>query len=1431
MTRSILLYGDVNTAYRDGSRIWLESTIDVLARTESQVTLLLKAFPPEGEEPFGAGLGCTVLPPSADHRSRGAGMRVGEARDRIVEIDAEHRFDIILTRGYEIAKELSTVTSLEGRLWPYITDGPGFDPFHAHGADEALARIARSSRRVLVQTEDARSVWEACVPSATGKTLLLPPMVPDRFFSDMTEQTEWTVRGDEQNPLKLVYSGKFARAWKSLEIPHLPDRLSEQGIHSTLTMIGDKIHHSPDDRPFPSEMRQVMSAHLPDVEWCGGLARDPSMNFVAQADVGIGWRAAELDTSLEISTKLLEYAAIGSAPVVNRTGAHERLLGPDYPLFIDDDDVVAVLDLACDPEIRRTAAKQANAAVQRHRVSRSAERLNRYFHALEQDLASSPSLVPPREDGPLRVLFSSHDFKFSGELIDALSQRSDIELRLDIWQRLAMHDPDESSALGDWADVILCEWAGHNAVFHSRRKRSDQRMIVRFHGFEIRGNWLRDIMVDKVDAFVFVSDFYRREILEKTGWPEFRTTVIPNVVDVIDLEREKLPGAQFHLGLAGYVPILKRPDRALDLLEHLVAEDDRFILHFRGRAPWTYPWEWAKPIQRSAYEELFKRIRSSSALRDNVQFENFSPDMGSWFRGIGWVLSPSVKETFHLAPVEGMASGTVPLVWNRPGASEIFGEALFDDVDTVAKTILRTIRDPGAFGALSTAARSLAQSFDMSRHRTSWISLLDEARSTPLPLRGRPVVEAVPASGPESPAHVAEIAERALSEGDSAKALDVMTHPAATSSENSYVGRRLAALRERALLLDGLRSGLWVPPAGLGPVYLAEGDHLHAPEPDVDQSSGTMLDAVDVIEPLELGATPILAAADALVTRARRERPSRLVAPADAGGAIATAVAARRLGIELDESPVTAEVLAAADREIPGIHQAFLEAMDRAKAPVELADLTIGLIADTFTARAVSHTLQTISIPRHGWKPALEEAPVDLILVESAWSAPGEEWFHGIAYHGDEEAQDLRAILTHARERGIPTLFWNREDPVHLKSFSTTAADFDTVLTSDANCIPAYLSTLPTRTSVAASLPFFADPTQMHPVPSRPAEASDVLTAYAGTYYGKRYPQRTQELRTMLTVAAEHGVAIYDRQATIERSRYKLPNDLQQYSRGGVPADQMPEVYRRHPVHLNVNSVTDSPTMFSRRVVEIASSGSLVLSGKGDGVRSVLGPTFPVLEDEEAWRSALIALHSDSTTWRSAAWAQLRTVRRSYTSTRSLTLALRIAGLPVIAPREPQYALLVPASLGRVAATILGQSVLPEAVALAAEHPDRAPLERAGIRVVELAEAAADLGRLVDRDGWVGVLAAGTTRTHYEDLLYAVPTGDWQRIASRPGPVSTDEEHSLLSAAPIESGPLPGALYSREVVSTAEDIAAAPDDRTIVWISDAGGVAQPSEGD
>ncbi|MFC6669106.1 hypothetical protein [Marinobacterium aestuariivivens] len=46
--------------------------------------------------------------------------------------------------------------------------------------------------------------------------------------------------------------------------------------------------------------------------------------------------------------------------------------------------------------------------------------------------------------------------------------------------------------------------------------------------------------------------------------------------------------------------------------------------------------------------------------------------MNEWFTMVGFILSPSDFESFHMAIGEGMLTGAMPIVWKWKGAEEIW---------------------------------------------------------------------------------------------------------------------------------------------------------------------------------------------------------------------------------------------------------------------------------------------------------------------------------------------------------------------------------------------------------------------------------------------------------------------------------------------------------------------------------------------------------------------------------------------------------------------------------------------------------------------------------------------------------------------------------------------------------------------------------------
>jgi glycosyltransferase involved in cell wall biosynthesis len=422
-----------------------------------------------------------------------------------------------------------------------------------------------------------------------------------------------------------------------------------------------------------------------------------------------------------------------------------------------------------------------------------------------------------------------------------------------------------------------------------------------------------------------------------------------------------------------------------------------------------------------------------------------------------------------------------------------------------------------------------------------------------------------------------------------------------------------------------------------------------------------------------------------------------------------------------------------------------------------LNDVKLGVIADEFTTSTLAGACEVVAIDRSNWQTQLDQDDFDAIFVESAWAGNSGTWYRGVGYYSAEESQDLYELLAHARTKGIPSIFWNKEDPVHIERFLKTASQFDHIFTTDANMIPRYLRAAGPDTKTVASLPFYAEPTLHNPLPSaRPYEHT---VAYAGTYYGNRYKQRSQQLRRLLQASEPYGLTIYDRQLQYKESPYQFPLEFRGHIKGALPYNEVLHQYKSHLAQLNVNSVVDSPTMYSRRVVEIAASGGIVMSGPGRGIDETLGNTILASDNESVWSAALHAWATKPESKLKEIWRQMRTIFRSHTTATALSIAFRSAGIPVDGLDLDNYAIRISNTSEETLQSIIKQSVLPSAVVASESGSDSLlAFKKHGIEVItenELDEINAV---------WVGTVDEELDRTHFEDLLSATMYGSWEAI-------------------------------------------------------------------
>jgi spore maturation protein CgeB len=284
------------------------------------------------------------------------------------------------------------------------------------------------------------------------------------------------------------------------------------------------------------------------------------------------------------------------------------------------------------------------------------------------------------------------------------------------------------------------------------------------------------------------------------------------------------------------------------------------------------------------------------------------------------------------------------------------------------------------------------------------------------------------------------------------------------------------------------------------------------------------------------------------------------------------------------------------------------------KKNIKFADrLRVALIADEFTTNSFSEEFQSIPIEPSNWRKYLEEHKPDILFCESAWSGPDPKrrpWkgqIYASKNFPKENRTALLEILLHCRREGIPTVFWNKEDPTHftdrVHDFVKTAKEFDFVFTTAAECVESYKTEY--GVSKAFALPFATNPRLFNPIETH-ARSSRVV--FAGSWYAN-HVQRCKDMERILDTLLADGfeLEIYDRYHGDTDPLHIWPERYQRYLKPSQPHDAMPGVYKSSRFGLNFNTVTQSSTMFARRVFELMSCNTLVISNYARGTAEMFG--------------------------------------------------------------------------------------------------------------------------------------------------------------------------------------------------------------------------------
>ena len=280
--------------------------------------------------------------------------------------------------------------------------------------------------------------------------------------------------------------------------------------------------------------------------------------------------------------------------------------------------------------------------------------------------------------------------------------------------------------------------------------------------------------------------------------------------------------------------------------------------------------------------------------------------------------------------------------------------------------------------------------------------------------------------------------------------------------------------------------------------------------------------------------------------------------------------------------------------------------------------LKIGIICDQFYWDSVYSAADFVYIRPEAWKE--DVAGIDCLLMVSAWHGlrNGTDW-QGLPYEGTKRRLLAYEIMDVCKTKGVPVIFYSKEDPPSYKEFLGIAKRCDCVFTSAEECVSAYKRDC--GHDRVWPLRFCINPTYHNPVGMRyEKQKSGVI--FSGSWMTK-FPDRCKDLAMMFDgiISTGREMRIIDRCYHLRKDeRYRYPDKYLKCLSPAIGHKELQKVHKLYDWAVNINTVRDSRTMFANRVFELQASGNLLLSNYSLGVSNLFPTVFMPYDSKEAAR-------------------------------------------------------------------------------------------------------------------------------------------------------------------------------------------------------------------
>lgn len=290
----------------------------------------------------------------------------------------------------------------------------------------------------------------------------------------------------------------------------------------------------------------------------------------------------------------------------------------------------------------------------------------------------------------------------------------------------------------------------------------------------------------------------------------------------------------------------------------------------------------------------------------------------------------------------------------------------------------------------------------------------------------------------------------------------------------------------------------------------------------------------------------------------------------------------------------------------------------------KVPNFVIGVISDNFTFENMNYIFNSVYINAD---MDLNNLQFDLLLCESAWGGVDESWRDQLFMfntNGNSRNKILK-IIDFCKKKKIPTVFYAKEDPIFFDGFKNCSVLFDLVITTSIECVSKYKQ-LGCKNVISTT--FLINPIIHNPIKSNLINK----IAFPGSYYNF-LNNRCQVMNIILNNMCNYPLDIFDRKYLHNKATYQIkklqvnkakcefPNNYSPYIKPSLTYSQVIDnVYKKYKCVLNINTISDSQSMFSRRVMELAGCGTNIISNESLGMKNIFGNNIYYLNEKNNYK-------------------------------------------------------------------------------------------------------------------------------------------------------------------------------------------------------------------